>query len=118
MPQIGIAGLGSGRLGVQRVRHAVRRFPAIREQDVVGDAEQVGPEGPAPLVARRTVQNGDEGVLRQLLGPSGVGRAAAEEGPDRLPVAPEQRLERRPRAPPHLVHQVFVAGHICRPSEG
>ena len=109
---IGISGVRTGRVIVERIGDAMDRLAAIRQQHVVGDAEEERSERAAPFVARGAVEQGDEGVLGQLLGARRVRRPAAEEAPDRVAVAPEQRLERRPRAAPHLVHQLFVAGHM------
>ena len=89
----------------------MRGLPPVGQQHVVGDAEQVRPERSSSLEPRRPFQDGHERVLRELLGPAGIGRPAAKKAPDRLAIAVKQRFERRSPAPPNLIHQLFVA-HI------
>ena len=81
------------------------------QQQVVGDGKQVGPEGSSGLIAARSLKDGDERVLRELLGARSVDNPPPEEAPDRTAIAIEQQLECLVPALLHGTHQIFVASH-------
>src|SRR5262245_23581067 len=89
----------------------MRPLAAIREQHVVGDAEQVRPERPGLFVPTGAFEHGDEDVLRQFLRDARIGDAPPEEPPHRIAIALEQQFARCARSAPNLVHQVVVTAH-------
>ena len=89
----------------------MRRLALVGKQDVVSNPEQIRPEERARLVARRALEDGDERILRELLGSGRTRHPAPEKPPHRAAIAVEQLFERPADAPLHVAYQRFVGRH-------